>query len=94
MYGTTKAAEDSQHFNQDRLNTKANTNDLEVGDQVMIEGQHLMPLTSKWDHHFWAMGIRGTKTFLTQYEECMNGETATIDTGCPHADRLLVQGSV
>jgi hypothetical protein len=59
MQKAVRATEDSRRYNRERLERKANARHLEPGDQVMVKGQRMTPLTSKWDHHFQVVGVRG-----------------------------------
>ena len=59
MQKASQATAASRGRNRARLESKANTKLLEVGDQVMVRGQRLTPLTSKWDHHYQVISIRG-----------------------------------
>ena len=47
------------YFNSERLKCKANAGNIVVGDQVMVKGQHIMPLTTMWDHHYTVTQVRG-----------------------------------
>ena len=59
MAHAARATAASRHYNRERLKEKVNAGDLEIGDQVMVRGQRVTPLTAKWDHHFRVTGIRG-----------------------------------
>ena len=59
MQKAVRAMEESRRHNRERLERKANAKHLEPGDQVMVKGQRLTPLTSKWDHHFTVTQVRG-----------------------------------
>ena len=41
------------------VNEKAKTVDFEVGDNEMVCGQRVTPLTAKWDHHYIVTQVRG-----------------------------------
>jgi hypothetical protein len=59
MQQSARATEESRRHNRERLERKANAKDISPGDQVMIKGQRLTPLTAKWDHHYTVTGVRG-----------------------------------
>lgn len=52
--------EESRHYNRARLERKANAEDIEVGDTVIVAANEPMSLTAKWDHQFEV--IRRVKT--------------------------------
>jgi hypothetical protein len=49
----------SRERNRERLANAANACDLQVGDQVLIKGQRMTPLTAKWDFGYVITAIRG-----------------------------------
>ena len=59
MAKAARATAASRYYNRERLARKANSGQIEIGDQVMIKGQRITPLTAKWDHHFTVTQVRG-----------------------------------
>jgi transposase InsO family protein len=49
----------SREPNRERFERRANAKDLQPGDEVVVKGQRLTPLTAKWDHNFTVVGVRG-----------------------------------
>ena len=74
MTAAAKATAASRVHNRDRLAAKANAGVIEPGDQVLIKGTRLTPLTAKWDHHYRVTRVQG-KVITVLHEP--TGKTST-----------------
>ena len=54
----------SRQSNRERLAKKAQSNNIDVGDSVVIRAQEPMTLTSKWDPHWQVTQVRGKVVWL------------------------------
>lgn len=50
----------SRKYNRERLSKKANAQQLEVGDTVIVAANEPLTLTAKWDHQYEIIRIEGT----------------------------------
>ena len=72
--------ENSRKYNRERLARKANAQDLEVGDTVIVAANEPLTLTAKWDHQYEITRIDGTTHWLRHQT---SGKTLKV-----HRDKL------
>ena len=69
------ATEESRKYNRERLEKKANADDLEVGDSVVLKAPERMTFTSRWDPHWEITQVRGRTVWLRQQQ---TGKTKVV----------------